>query len=278
MTRSKEKRSRMPRAPKTQAGTEGGAEKSATSANPAPTETTRASVLPPPGSEEHLYLVDLSGYVFRAYHAIAPLSSSKGEPTHAVMGTVNMLQKVVNERRPHLFAVAMDSRGPTFRHALDERYKANRPPPPPGLSPQMRRCEEIVRAYNIPIYRTDGMEADDLIASVAHRAMEAGLRIIIVSSDKDLMQLVHDDDDRVLLWDSMRDKVFGAKEIKEKWGVSPSRLRDLLALVGDSSDNVPGVPGVGPKTAADLLAAHGTLEAVLANVATLTKVKLKESL
>jgi DNA polymerase-1 len=268
----------MPRAPKTQAGTEGGAEKSATSANPAPTETTRASVLPPPGSEEHLYLVDLSGYVFRAYHAIAPLSSSKGEPTHAVMGTVNMLQKVVNERRPHLFAVAMDSRGPTFRHALDERYKANRPAPPPDLSQQMRRCEEIVRAYNIPIYRTDGMEADDLIASVAHRAMEAGLRIIIVSSDKDLMQLVHDADDRVLLWDSMRDKVFGAKEIKEKWGVSPSRLRDLLALVGDSSDNVPGVPGVGPKTAADLLATHGSLEGVFANLPAITKAKLKESL
>jgi DNA polymerase-1 len=236
------------------------------------------SALPTAASEEHLYLVDLSGYVFRAYHAIAPLSSSKGEPTHAVMGTVNMLQKVVNERRPHMFAVAMDSKGPTFRHALDDRYKANRPAPPPDLSQQMRRCEEIVRAYNIPIYRTDGMEADDLIASVARRAMDAGLRIVIVSSDKDLMQLVHDDDDRVLLWDSMRDKVFGAKEIKDKWGVSPSRLRDLLALVGDSSDNVPGVPGVGPKTAADLLAAYGTLEGVYANLDKITKAKLKESL
>src|SRR5580692_12194071 len=150
MTRSKEKRSRMPRAPKTQAGTEGGAEKSATSANPAPTETTRASVLPAPGSEDTLYLVDLSGYVFRAYHAIAPLSNSKGEPTHAVLGTVNMLQKVVNEKRPHMLAVAMDSKGRTFRHDLDVRYKSNRPPPPPDLSMQMARCEAIVRAYNIP--------------------------------------------------------------------------------------------------------------------------------
>src|SRR5579863_1482163 len=116
-----------------------------------PPKPPRPSALPPPASQKHLYLIDLSGYVFRAYHAIAPLSSSKGEPTHAVLGTVNMLQKVVNERRPHWFAVAMDSKGPTFRHALDDRYKANRPAPPPDLSQQMRRCEEIVRAYNIPI-------------------------------------------------------------------------------------------------------------------------------
>jgi DNA polymerase I len=234
--------------------------------------------LPAPGSTEHLYLVDLSGYVFRAYHAIAPLSSTKGEPTHAVLGTTNMLQKVVNERKPHSFAVAMDSRGPTFRHALDERYKANRPAPPPDLSQQMKRCEEIVRAFNIPIYQVPGMEADDLIASVARRAMEAGKKIIIVSSDKDLMQLVHDDDDRILLWDSMRDKVYGALEVKEKWGVMPSRLRDLMALVGDTSDNIPGVPGVGPKTAADLLAAYGTVDGIFKNLDKITKPKLKEVL
>jgi DNA polymerase-1 len=236
------------------------------------------AALPPPKSETHLYLIDLSGYVFRAYHAIAPLSSSKGEPTHAVMGTVNMLQKVVNGRRPHLFAVAMDSKGPTFRHALDERYKAHRPPAPPDLSQQMRRCEEIVRAYNIPIYQVDGMEADDLIASVVARALAAGIDVVIVSSDKDLMQLVRDGDDRVVLWDSMRDKVYGAREVREKWGVPPSRLRDLLALVGDSSDNIPGVPGVGPKTAADLLAAFGTVEGIYANIEKVTKAKLKEAL
>jgi DNA polymerase I len=236
------------------------------------------SALPPPGSENHLFLVDLSGYVFRAYHAIAPLSSTKGEPTHAVLGTANMLHKIVNERKPHSFAVAMDSKGPTFRHAMDERYKANRPAPPPDLSQQMKRCEEIVRAYNIPIYQMPGMEADDLIASVARRAMDAGMKIIIVSSDKDLMQLVHDDDDRVLLWDTMRDKVFGAQEVKDKWGVLPSHLRDLLALVGDSSDNIPGVPGVGPKTAADLLASYDTVAGVYENLDKVTKPKLKESL
>jgi DNA polymerase-1 len=237
-----------------------------------------SAALPPPKSEKHLYLIDLSGYVFRAYHAIAPLSSSKGEPTHAVMGTVNMLQKVVNGRQPHLFAVAMDSKGPTFRHALDERYKAHRPAPPPDLSQQMHRCEEIVRAYNIPIYQVAGMEADDLIASVVARALAAGIDVVIVSSDKDLMQLVRDRDDRVVLWDSMRDKVYGAHEVREKWGVPPSQLRDLLALVGDTSDNIPGVPGIGPKTAADLLAAFGTLEGIYANLEKVKKAKLKEAL
>jgi DNA polymerase-1 len=236
------------------------------------------ALLPPPGSEQHLYLVDLSGYVFRAYHAIAPLSSSKGEPTHAVMGTVNMLQKIVTGRRPHFFAVAMDSKGKTFRHELDARYKAQRPEAPPDLAQQMARCEEIVRAYNIPVYQVDGMEADDLIASVTTRAVAAGLGVVVVSADKDLMQLVRDDDERVLLWDSMRDKVFGAREVEEKWGVLPSRLHDLLALVGDTSDNIHGVPGVGPKTAADLLQTYGSLDGIYANVGAITKAKLKESL
>jgi DNA polymerase-1 len=236
------------------------------------------AALPPPGSDSHLFLVDLSGYVFRAYHAIAPLSSSKGEPTHAVMGTVNMLQKIVTGRRPRYFAVAMDSRGKTFRHDLDARYKAQRPEPPPDLSMQMARCEELVRAYNVPVYQRDGMEADDLIASVTKRALAAGLGVVIVSSDKDLMQLVHDDDARVVLWDTMKDKVFGPREVEEKWGVKPSMLHDLLALVGDTSDNVPGVPGVGPKTATDLLSQFGTLDGVYAHLGEITKPKLKASL
>jgi DNA polymerase-1 len=243
-----------------------------------PGTSTNGAGLPPAGSEQHLYLVDLSGYVFRAYHAIAPLSSSKGEPTHAVMGTVNMLQKIVTGRRPHYFAVAMDSKGATFRHEMDPRYKAQRPEAPPDLSQQMKRCEEIVRGYNIPVYQVDGMEADDLIASVTKRAVAAGLSVVVVSSDKDLMQLVHDHDERVVLWDSMRDKVFGPAEVEEKWGVPPSRLHDLLALVGDTSDNIHGVPGVGPKTAADLLTTYGSLDGVYANIDRVTKAKLKESL
>ena len=242
-----------------------------------PTEAA-ASRLPEPGSDRCLYLVDLSGYVFRAYHAIAPLSSSKGEPTHAVLGTVNMLQKVVNEKRPKMLAVAMDSKGPTFRHELDARYKANRPPPPADLSMQMARCEAIVRAFNIPTYQVNGLEADDLIASVVARAIAEGLRVVIVSADKDLMQLVRDDDDRVLLWDSMRDKVYGPAEVRAKFGVPPSNLRDLLALTGDTSDNVPGVPSVGPKTASDLLLTYGSIDGIYGRIGEIKKAKLKEAL
>ncbi len=236
------------------------------------------AVLPPPGTEDVLYLVDLSGYVFRAYHAIAPLSSSKGEPTHAVLGTASMIQKVVNDRRPTMLAVAMDCRGPSFRKEIDPRYKATRPPAPADLSQQLARTEQVVRAYHIPIFQADRIEADDLIAAVVDRAVSDGLRVIIVSADKDLMQLVHDDDDKVLMWDSMRDKTYGPEEVIAKFGVAPSKLRDLLALTGDTSDNVPGVPSVGPKTAADLLTQFGSIDGIYANVATVKKPKLREAL
>ena len=234
--------------------------------------------LPESGARDVLYLVDLSGYVFRAYHALPPLSSSRGEPTHAVLGTVNMLQKIVAERRPHLFVVAMDSRGPTFRHAVDVRYKATRPAPPPDLSQQMARVEQIVRAWDVACFAREGFEADDLIASVTTRSLAEGWRVVIVSADKDLMQLVHDGDDRVVLWDSMRDRVYGPREVREKLGVPPSQVRDFLALTGDTSDNIPGVPGVGPKTASDLLAQFGSIESILANTDQVTKPKLRENL
>jgi DNA polymerase-1 len=234
--------------------------------------------LPEARAADALYLVDLSGYVFRAYHALPPLSSSRGEPTHAVLGTVNMLQKIVAERRPHLFAVAMDSPGPTFRHAADARYKATRPAPPADLSQQMARVEQIVRAWDVACFRAAGLEADDLIAAATARAIADGWRVVIVSADKDLMQLVRDDDERVVLWDSMRDRVYGPAEVREKLGVPPSRVRDYLALTGDTSDNVPGVPGVGPKTAADLLSQFGTLEGVYAALDRVAKPRLRENL
>ena len=236
------------------------------------------AALPEKGAQDVLYLVDLSGYVFRAYHALPPLSSTKGEPTHAVLGTVNMLQKVVGEKRPPMMAVAMDTRGRTFRHELDSRYKATRPAPPPDFAQQMKRVEEIIHGWNVAVFRRDAMEADDLIAAATKRALEAGWRVVIVSADKDMMQLVRDDDERVVLWDSMRDKVYGPAEVREKLGVAPSRVRDYLALTGDTSDNVPGVPGVGPKTASDLLNQFGSLEAILAGLDKVTKPKLRESL
>jgi DNA polymerase-1 len=236
------------------------------------------AVLPESGASDALYLVDLSGYVFRAYHALPPLSSSRGEPTHAVLGTVNMLQKVVGEKRPHMLAVAMDTRGRTFRHDVDARYKATRPQPPPDLSQQMARVEEIIRAWDVACFRKDGLEADDLIAAVTARALGDGLRVVIVSADKDLMQLVRDDDERVVLWDSMRDKVYGPAEVREKLGVVPSHVRDFLALTGDTSDNVPGVPGVGPKTASDLLHQFGSVDGIYAGIESVGKPKLRQSL
>lgn len=238
--------------------------------------STRPTALPPAGATDVLYLVDLSGYVFRAYHAISPLSSAGGEPTHATYGTVAMLSKLVDERRPAYLGVAMDSGGRTFRDDLDARYKAHRPPPPPDLTVQMDRCRQIVEAYRIPIFVADGLEADDLVAVAVARAKEKGLRVVIASSDKDLMQLV--DDERVMLWDAMRDKVYGAPEVIAKFGVPPEQVRDLLALVGDASDNVPGVPGVGLKTAAELLAQFGSLEAIYARIDEVKKPRIRDSL
>jgi DNA polymerase-1 len=189
-----------------------------------------------------------------------------------------MLQKVVAERRPHLFVVAMDSRGPTFRHAVDARYKATRPAPPPDLSQQMARVEQIVHAWDVACFARDGFEADDLIATVTARSLAEGWRVVVVSSDKDLMQMVHDGDDRVVLWDTMRDRVYGPREVREKFGVPPSQVRDFLALTGDTSDNIPGVPGVGPKTAADLLGHFGSIEGIYANIDQVAKPKLRENL
>jgi DNA polymerase-1 len=233
------------------------------------------TVLPPPGSPDALYLVDLSSYVFRAYHAIAPLSNTKGEPTHATYGTVAMLQKLMGEKKPAYLAVAMDSKGPTFRHGLYSGYKATRSARPPDLAHQMERSREIVEAYRIPIFQRDGVEADDLIATAVRLATEAGMFVVILGADKDLMQLVSD---RVAMWDTMRDKTYGVPEVVEKFGVPPAQMRDMLALMGDSSDNIPGVPSVGPKTARELLQKYGTLDGIYAHLGEITKKRLHEVL
>lgn len=238
--------------------------------------STPPTALPPPGSPDVLYLVDLSGYVFRAYHALEPLTSPSGEPTHATYGTVVMLARLISQRKPAYLGIAMDPGGGTFRDKIDARYKAHRPPPPPDLPIQMSRCRQIVEAYHIPIFLQEELEADDLIAIAVARAKEAGLRVVIASSDKDLMQLI--DGDRVVMWDAMRNKVYGPGEVMEKFGVPPSQVRDLLALVGDTSDNVPGVPGIGPKTAAELLSQLGTLENIYASLDQVKRPRIRELL
>jgi DNA polymerase-1 len=234
-----------------------------------------ATELFPAGAADVLYLVDLSSYVLRAYHAIAPLSSPTGEPTHAVHGTVSMLERLLRERRPALFGIAMDSGRATFRKQIYDGYKANRPPAPDDLRQQMQRLEQVVRAFNVAILKLDGMEADDLIAACVKQARARGIRVVVVAADKDLMQLVGPD---VVLYDTMRDKVFGVAEVEERFGVRIDQLRDLLALTGDSSDNIPGVASVGPKTAKDLLVEYGTLDGIYQHLEQIQRKALREAL
>ncbi len=229
----------------------------------------------PMAAPDVLYLVDLSSYVLRAYHAIAPLQSPAGEPTHAIHGTVTMLERLVRERKPALFAIAMDSGRDTFRRDIYAEYKAHRPPAPPELASQFKRCEEIVRAFSVACFKQERVEADDLIATAVKRAREQGLRTVIVAADKDLMQLVGED---VLMWDTMRDKVIGPPEVMERFGVEVAQVADLLALMGDSSDNIPGVPHVGPKTARELLNEYATLDGIYENLAQIKRKALRENL
>ncbi|MGD8862759.1 MAG: DNA polymerase I [Myxococcales bacterium] len=231
--------------------------------------------LPDPGDPGTLYLVDISSYVFRAYHALPPLTSPAGEPTHAVLGVTTMLLKLIQDRRPAMLVVAMDSRTKSFRHELYDQYKANRPPAPPDLKQQMTRVGEVVEAYHLPIMQQDGMEADDVIASAVKRARDEGLNVVIVSSDKDLMQLLGDD---VTMYDTAREKVYGPPEAEKKLGVPPPQVRDYLALVGDSSDNVPGVPSVGPKTATQLLAEYGDLDGIYEHLGDIKRKAVKKKL
>lgn len=228
-----------------------------------------------PGTDDVIHVVDLSGYVFRAYHAIAPLSSPGGEPTHAVFGTVNMLERLIRQRRPKLLCVAMDSRTPTFRKQKFPEYKANRPTPPDDLKQQMRRVAEVIEAFPLPCLQVDGYEADDIIATLVRVAREHGQKVVIISADKDLMQLVGPD---VVLWDTMREKVIGTEEVEERFGVRVDQVRDVLALTGDTSDNIPGVPSVGPKTATTLLQDFGTLSGIYDNLDKIARKKLRETL
>ncbi len=232
---------------------------------------------------DHLFLVDGSAYIFRAYHALPPLTrKSDGLPVGAVSGFCNMLWKLVEESRdtsvgvaPTHFAVIFDHSSTTFRNAMYDQYKANRTAPPEDLVPQFALIREAVRAFDLPCVERQGFEADDLIATYTRLALEAGGDVTIVSSDKDLMQLVGP---CVKLYDQMKDRRLGAQEVFDKFGVYPDKMIDLQALVGDSSDNVPGVPGIGPKTAAKLLEEFGTLEALLDRASEVKAKKTSENL
>jgi DNA polymerase-1 len=230
-------------------------------------------------ASNHLYLVDGSGYIFRAYHRLPPLTNRHGIPAGAVYGFTTMMWKLVNELHdadgPTHLAVILDASARSFRNDMYDQYKAHRPPPPEDLVPQFPLIRDAVRAFSVPCIEQEGYEADDVIASYAVAAQQAGWQVTIVSSDKDLMQLVRPGIDML---DTMNDRRIGRAEVVEKFGVPPEQLGEVLALMGDSVDNVPGVPGIGPKTAAQLIQEHGTVEALLAATDSIAKPKLKQNL
>src|SRR3569832_863755 len=229
----------------------------------------------------HLYLVDGSGYLFRAYHALPPLTrKSDGLPVGAVSGYCNMLWKLLEDMKgwetPTHFAVIFDKSEVTFRNEIYPQYKAHRPPMPEDLIPQFPLVRDATRAFGVPCVEESGFEADDLIATYTRIAKEAGARVTIVSSDKDLMQLV--EDGTVQLLDTMKNKRIGSAEVLERFGVTPDKVVQVQALAGDSGDNVPGVPGIGVKTAAELLATYGDLETLLARAGEIKQPKRREKL
>jgi DNA polymerase I len=213
------------------------------------------------GDTPHLILIDGSGFIFRAYHAIPPMNRPDGTQVNAVFGFTNMLSRLLKDHVGTHFAVIFDAGRTTFRNRLYAEYKAHRPPPPDDLIPQFALVREATGAFGVPAIELADWEADDLIASYAAAVRAQGGRCTIVSSDKDLMQLIRDG---IEMLDPMKQKPIGAAEVMEKFGVTPDRVIDVQALIGDSVDNVPGVPGIGPKTAAQLIAEYGTLEGILA--------------
>ncbi|MDB5671038.1 MAG: polA [Alphaproteobacteria bacterium] len=230
-------------------------------------------------SSPHLYLVDGSSYIFRAYHRLPPLTNRHGLNVGAVYGYTTMLWKLAESLHkadgPTHLAVIFDAGSKTFRNDMYDQYKAQRPPPPPDLVPQFPLIRDATRAFSLPCIEEDGLEADDIIACYSKAALAQGWKVTIVSSDKDLMQLIVPDLD---LYDTMNERRIDRDYVIEKFGVPPEQLGEVLALMGDSVDNVPGVPGIGPKTAAQLIQQYGDLETVLANAGEITKPKLRQNL
>lgn len=222
-----------------------------------------------------IYLIDGSSYIYRAYHAMGGLSNSKGFPTGAAFGFTNMIVKTLKDKSPANVVVAFDAKGPNFRHEKYEPYKANRPPMPEDLRLQIPVIHDIVDAYRLPSLSIEGYEADDIIATITRLAREKDWDVVVVSGDKDLTQLV---EDGVSMWDPQKDVLYDADGVKKKYGVLPHQVVDFMALTGDTSDNVPGVAGVGPKTGAKLIEEHGSLEGVYEALDGISQKKLKENL
>lgn len=219
-------------------------------------------------------LVDGSNYIYRAFYGLPLLTNSKGFPTNAIYGFTNMLLKLKRELQPDYIVVTFDLKGPTTRHGEFEDYKATRKPMPDDLIPQVPFIKDVVRGFSICVLEKQGTEADDIIGTLTVQASEKGWRTAIISGDKDLMQLV---DENVAMIDTMKDKTYDVAAVKEKFGVGPDKVVEILGLMGDTSDNIPGVPGIGPKTAQRLIEEYGSVEEVIKNSENMRNVKLRES-
>jgi len=225
--------------------------------------------------EKTIYLIDGTAYIHRAYHAIRGLANSKGLPTNAVFGFTRMLIKLMDDRNPAYVGMFFDAKGPTFRHELYPEYKANRPPMPDDMAVQIPYIKKITAAFNLPTIEMQGYEADDLIGTLARLAEKKGFRVIMITGDKDFMQLVTA---RSTIWDPMKESATDLQSIREKFGIEPRQMIDVQGLSGDTADNVPGVPGIGQKTALALIKAHDSMQELYEQLDSITKKKQRENL
>jgi len=226
-------------------------------------------------SSRRIVLIDGYSFVFRAYHSMPPLSNPEGVIVGALYGFSNMIFKVRESLNASHFAVIFDHGSKSFRNEIYKDYKANRPPAPEDLIKQFPLVREVTKAMNIPSLEKEGVEADDIIATIARKAADEDMDVTIISSDKDLMQLVTD---RIKLYDPMKQKIIGIEQVFEKFGVYPEKILDLLSLAGDSADNIPGVPSIGPKTAAELINKYGSIDGIYENIAEIKQPKRKQVL
>jgi len=222
-----------------------------------------------------LFLIDGSSYIYRAFHAIRQLATSEGFPTNAIYGFTSMILKVVNEYKPDYLAIIYDAKGPTFRDKIYSEYKANRPEISEEMVMQLPYIKQLVEAFHIPALEKPGFEADDIIGTLARRAEEENIATIIITGDKDMMQLVSD---KITLLDTMKNKTTGIAEVRERFGITPEQVVDIFSLAGDTADNIPGVKGIGEKTAVELVKEFGTVENLITNAGKIKKEKLRESI
>ncbi|MGR3178535.1 MAG: 5'-3' exonuclease [Candidatus Anammoxibacter sp.] len=226
-------------------------------------------------SEVKFFLIDGHALLFQAYYAIPALTTPKGDPANAVYGFTAMLRRLIKRQKPYYLAITFDSRGPTFRHKHYSDYKANRKPMPDDLKPQLPLLERIIDAYDIPRFACVGYEADDIMGTISKELTKKNIETLIVTRDKDMEQLI---DENIKMIDIKTNTVYGMEMFEIKRGVKPTQMVDILALVGDRSDNVPGVPGIGYKTATKLIKEWGSVEGVMANIDKIKSGKTKENL